>query len=234
LTKEKTLLFLCCIAVAELASAQIAKQPPSIQIIVARMTQARSASSSRIRAYTVTRDYRLFGKEGNTVKSRVIADVTFIPPGQKNFVIRQSSGAGMGEKIVRRMLTSEVALADDDSTDISPANYQFSFLGESSWNGRRCYLLGLMPRRKDTHLIVGKAWIDAQTYLLHRAEGEPPQKPSWWVRNVHFALSYGNISGMWIPTGIEATAQVRLLGECRLVSHNVGINTDQVAANARR
>jgi hypothetical protein len=174
------------------------------------------------------------GKEGNAAKSRVIADVSYVPPGQKDFVIRQTSGLGLGEKIVRKMLTSEVELAGNDTTDILPDNYTFSFLGQAILNGRRCYLLGLQPRRNDTHLMVGKAWVDAQTYLLHRAEGEPAKKPSWWVRDLHFVLSYGNISGMWLPTGIEATADVRVIGQCKLVSHNVGINTEQVAANRQR
>jgi len=98
-------------------------------------------------------------------------------------------------------------------------------------NGRLCYLLELHPRRPDTHLIVGKAWVDAQTYLLRRTEGEPAKKPSWWVRGLHFALSYGNVGGMWLPTELEATADVRFIGECRVVSQNVGINVGQFADN---
>ena len=231
MTKDTALLFLCVIVLAEAASAQTTSPAPTMELIVLRMAQARSANEKRFRPYTVTREYMLFGRGSQNAKSQIIADVSFIPPGQKSFSIRQSWGAGMGEKVVRRMLTSESELANKDTSDVSSANYEFRLLGQESYDGRRCYVLQLLPRRKDTNLMVGKAWVDAQTYLVHRVEGEPAQKPSWWVRNLHFALSYGNIRGMWLPTGVEATAEVRIIGECRLVSHNVGISTGQSAAN---
>lgn len=232
MTRQNTLLFLCFLAAAEIVSAQPNGPVPSIQQIVTRMAQARSSNHAQFRPYTVTRDYRLFGKDQRNAKSQVIADVSFVPPGRKNFAIRQAYGAGMGEKVVRRMLTSEVEISSDKKTEISPDNYEIRFIRQESFRGRRCYLLELHPRREDTHLMVGKVWVDAETYLIQRAEGEPAKKPSWWVRDLHFALSYGNISGMWLPVTIEATAIVRIIGKCTLVSRNVGFNVGQFAANS--
>lgn len=230
LTKEKTLL-LCVVALAEIASAQTNVPAPTIQTIVARMAKARLVNRASFRPYTVTRDYRLFGKDGQNEKSQVIVDVSFVPPGQKNFAVMQARGTAIGEKIVRRMLASEVEIANDNSTDISPDNYNFGFVKQEFLFGRLCYLLELVPRRKDAHLMLGKAWVDAKTYLLHRAEGEPAKKPSWWVRDLHFVLTYGSVSGMWLPTALEATADVRIFGQCKLTSQNLGINVRQFAAN---
>jgi hypothetical protein len=214
--------------------AQTNSPVPSIEVIAVRMAKARSANQARFRAYTVTRDYRLFRKNIQDAQSQVIADVSFTPPYTKTFAIRQKWGAGMGERIVRHILANEVEVANADNSEISSQNYEFRFIRLESINGRLCYLLELHPRRSDAHLLVGKAWVDAQTYLLHRMEGEPAKKPSWWIRRLHFALLYGNVGGMWLPTGLEATADVRLIGECRVVSQNVGINVGQFAENADR
>jgi hypothetical protein len=194
---------------------------PSLDFIIAKMEQAKKKNQAGFRAFTVTRDYALFGKEEKSVKSQVIADVSFTPPGSKSFSIRQSRGSGMGESIVKRMLTGEAELANSDKSDISSENYSFRLIGQSQFNGRPCYLIELCPKRKDKSLLSGKAWIDAQTYLVHHAEGEPMKKPSWWVRNIHISLSYGNVNGMWLQTGLVATAQVRIMGPCKVVARDV-------------
>ena len=75
------------------------------------MAEARYMNNARFRPYTVTRDYKLFGKERQTTKARIIADVSFVPPTSKNYAIQQVNGTGFGEKVVRRMLASEVEIA---------------------------------------------------------------------------------------------------------------------------
>ncbi len=77
---------------------------PSVETILTRMAQARTENRTRLRPYQVTRDYRLFGREKQTTKSEVIADVTFVPPDVKQFAIRQARGMALGESIVRQML----------------------------------------------------------------------------------------------------------------------------------
>ena len=34
---------------------------------------------------------------------------------------------------------------------------------------------------------------DANTYLLHRVEGEPAKPPSWWLREVRIVLLYSDV-----------------------------------------
>lgn len=215
------LLLICFVAVVEVASARTNNSAPPVETIVAHMAQARAENQASFRAYTVTRDYSLFGRRDPSAKSRVIAEMKFTPPGTKDFVIRQTAGTGMGEKIVRGILAGEAELSNSERSEISPANYNFRLLGEEEVNGRRCYVLELSPKRREKNLISGKAWVDSETYLLHRAEGAPAQKPSFWVRDIHIVLSYGNVEGMWLQTGMEATASVRLVGDCKMVAHDV-------------
>jgi hypothetical protein len=218
---------------AACSSAQTASTIPSIEAIVAGMALARAENQAHFRAYIVTRDYELFGKERANYKSHVIAEISFVPPATKKYTIQQSVGTSFGETIVRRMLTSEVEIAlDYTSTDFSPDNYDFRFIIEGNAGGRRCYVLELLPKRKEKNLLQGKIWVDAGTYLPQRIEGEPLKTPSWWLRRLHIELGYSEVGGMWLQTALEATATVRILGPHTMVSRDVKYQlNDQVAAD---
>jgi len=226
-------LLLYLAAAVACASAQTDSTIPNVETILARMAQAQAENRARFRPYVVTRNYKLFGKEKHKTKSQVIADVTFVPPDFKKYAIQQTNGTGLGEKIVRRMLEGEVEVAKDhSSTDISPDNYDFRLIGEEEVSGQRCYVLELLPRRKDKNLLRGNIWVDANTYLLQRAEGEPAKNPSWWLRDVRIALLYGDIGGMWLRTASEATANVRILGQSTMVLRDVKYKISELVAGS--
>jgi len=225
------MLFLSLVAVVSRASAQTGSPVPALEAIIARMAQARVENRARFRHYVVTRDYKLFGKERQNTKSQVTAEVTFVPPDSKKYAIQQSNGTRLGERIVRRMLESEAEIAKDySSNDISPVNYDLRFIREENVGGQRCYVLELLPKRKDKNLVRGNIWVDARTYLLHRTEGQPAKRPSWWLRDVHLVFLYGDVEGMWLQTVSEATATVRILGQHTIVSQDVKYNVDELVA----
>jgi len=196
------------------------------------MTQARAENRSRLRPYVVTRDYQLFGRERQKARSQVIADLSFFPPDFKKYVILKTSSGGVGERVVRRALEAETEVSKNSrSTDLSPDNYDFRLLGEDNANGRRCYVLELIPRRREANLLRGDIWVDATTYLIHRAEGEPAKNASWWLRDVRILLLYGDVGGMWLQTSSEASAHVRIAGTYTIVSRDIKyrIGEDAVA-----
>ena len=198
-----------------------------------RMAQARAENRASLRPYTVTRVYRLFGKERLASKAEVMADVTFIPPDVRRYTIQQANGTILGEKIVREMLEHEKEVVKNySSTDISPANYDFHFIGEEEFGGQLCYALELSPRRKDKNLLRGKIWVDTTTYLIHRVEGQPARVPSWWLREVRIALVYGYVGGMWLQTASECTANVRLLGQHTIFSRDLDYKIGELATDA--
>jgi hypothetical protein len=151
---------------------------PTLETIVVRMSQAAIQNHTHRRPYTVTREYQLFGQKRDKTRSRVTADVTFRPPGLKRYRIQGTEGSIIGEGIVRSVLEREATLAKDGgSSDISRDNYNFRFLREEVANGRLCYVLQLLPTRpKDKNLLRGTIWVDADTYLIRRTEGEPQKK----------------------------------------------------------
>jgi uncharacterized membrane protein YeaQ/YmgE (transglycosylase-associated protein family) len=220
-------------AVVEAAPAQTGSTVPNVEAIVARMAQARAENRARSRPYTVTREYKLYGKERQAAKSQVVADVTFVPPDSKKYTIQQINGSGLGKMIIGRMLKREAEFTKDyGTTDISPDNYDFRFIREEEVSGQRCYVLEMLPRRKDKNLLRGNIWVDANTYLLRRTEGQPAKTPSWWVQDVRIALRYGDVGGMWLQTASEATARVRILGPCTMVSRDVKYKISEVVVVA--
>jgi hypothetical protein len=214
-------------------SAQTGSSVPTAEAITARMAQARAENRARLRPYIVTRNYKLFGKEGSKAKSEVIADVAFVPPNSKKYTIQETNGSGLGQMIVRRMLANEAEVTKDYvSTDLSTDNYDFRFIREEDVSGQRCYVLELLPRRKEKHLLHGDIWVDADTYLLRRFEGETAKTPSWWVRDVSVTFVYGEVGGMWLQIASEAVANVRILGRSTMVSRDVKYKITELVADA--
>lgn len=194
--------------------AQVRTAVPSLEDIIVLMTQAQGDNRASLRPYTVTRAYSLFeGTHSEEVISLVTAEITVGPPESKKYTVQSAEGSGLGEKLVRRMLDGEMALAKDyGSTSITPTNYDFLFAREDVLNGHSCYVLTMLPKRRSKNLLLGKVWVDSSTYLFRRIEGEPAKSPSWWLRDVRIVLLYGNASGMWLQTSSEASANTRMLG----------------------
>jgi len=215
-------LLLCATALVASAWPQTGTTVPTVETIIARMAQARIENQSRFRPYVVTRGYTLFGQERQKSKSAVMADVTFVPPDRKQYAIQESSGSGLGEMLVRRMLAGEADITKNSgSTDFSMQNYDFRFVRQEDVEGELCYMLELLPKRKDRNLVRGNIWVDVKTYLLRRTEGQPAKSPSWWLRDVRMSFSYGEVSGMWLQTSSEATATVRILGQHTMVMRDM-------------
>ena len=217
----RLLLFSVAALVAS-SSAQTGTTVPTVEAIIARMAEARIDNQSRFRPYVVTRGYTLFGQERQKSKSEVMAEVTFVPPDSKKYAIQESRGSGLGEILVRRMLAGEADIAKNStSTDFSPQNYDFRFIRQEEVEGQLCYMLELLPKRKDRNLVRGNVWVDVNTYLLRRTEGQPAKSASWWLRDVRMSFSYGEVSGMWLQTSSEATATVRILGQHTMVTRDM-------------
>jgi hypothetical protein len=211
------------------ASAQTASPVPT-ENIIARMAKAGEHNHAHFQPYVVTVDYKLFGKETAAPTSQVIAELTYVPPHLKSYAIRHANGTHMGETIVRRMLEGQMAFAKDSgSTDISHDNYDFRLIREEDMNGHHCYVLELLPRRKAKNLLHGNIWVDANTYLLQRVEGEPAKSSSWWLKDVRIVLLFGYVGEMWMQTSSESTADVRIVGQYRMISQDVSYKIDQLS-----
>ena len=225
---------LCSIAMAQ-QSAPSASM--SLDAIVQSIQKAQAAARPQS-AYLIVREYRLFGTKDSKADSEVVAEVSFRPPASKGYRIQRSSGSNRGQQLVRNILDHEVQAASKSSKSsiaISSDNYIFNYLGEATLDGQPCYVLGLKPKRKEKDLIAGQAWIDKQSFLVRQIEGDVEKTPSWWLRKVHVKLVFGDLDGLWVQTGMEANADVRIVGAHTLMSRILDYRrADEVAATPVR
>jgi hypothetical protein len=219
---------------SSLAAQQAAKPVvPSLDTILSGMQNARSTFRPTV-SYVVIREYRLSGANNSKSDSDVIAQLNFTPPSSKDYKIQESSGSRRGQQVVRRILDHEVkATTEDDKTALNRNNYDFAYIGEVILDDRPCYLLQLKPKRNDNGLISGEVWLDKSSFATRQMEGDLVRTPSWWLRKVHIKLTFGDIQGNWLQTGMEAVADVRIAGSHTLTSRILDYRATDVVAFAR-
>jgi hypothetical protein len=205
-----------------------------IECIVQRLERTQLQKTGQ--AYVVTREYRLMDTRSSRVSSQVVAQVQYLPPGQKAYVIQTRTGSGRGEQVVKRILDheSEMSRRSSQPAALNEENYNFTYAGIDLLEGNQCYVLGLQPKRRENELIVGQAWVDKNTFQVRRIEGDMAKTPSWMLKKVHVRLDFADISGTWLQTGMEAVADVRFVGSQTLQSRTLEYRVaNEVAAQNR-
>ena len=205
--------------VVMLGSIGIAEQnrpitPMSLDDIV-RSIEAAQAATHPQASYQVIREYRLFGARDSRADSEVVAEVDFRPPASKAYRIQRSEGSNRGPQLVRHILDHEVEATAGDhkaSRAITRDNYNFTYIGEAVLDGAPCFVLGLKPKRTDKDLLSGNVWIDQHSFRVRQIEGDVEKTPSWWLKRLRIKLTFADVEGIWMQTGMEATADVRIVG----------------------
>jgi hypothetical protein len=208
-----------------------AQQAPDLDQIVSRMEDAR-IRSKQTEPFLLTREYRLFRGDEPKPQSEVKAEINVVPPHERDYKIVASKGSDRGEKVVRKILDHE-SQAEKSSvppTALVKDNYDFGFEGEQSFQGARCYVLSLHPKRKDPSLIEGRAWVDSGTFLVRKVEGAMSKSPSWWVKDVMVTVLFGDISGVWTQTATSAVANVRIVGKYTVSGRATNLQTATASA----
>ena len=221
----------CCLAVGQ-QSAGPGALP--VSAIVQGMEKAQSEIRVQV-PYQVIREYTLFGAKSSSANTKVVAQVDFKPPTSKDYSIQKWSGSSRGKQIVQRVLDHEVEASQGNQarTALTRDNYDFTLAGQALLDGRSCYVLDLKPKRKEKDLISGTAWVDQRSFSILRIEGETAKSPSWWLKSVRVKLSFGDLSGTWLQTNMEAVADVRVLGSHTLTSRILDYRGTDMSASAR-
>jgi hypothetical protein len=204
---------------------------PAVQLMVVVQSMEEAQSDIQLPRH-VTREYWLGSPARLSSDSGLVAHVDFTPPGA--YAIERRSGSSRAEQVVRQLLQHEIETAmsiqRSKATAITTENYDFSFLGKEVLNGHPCYLLQISPKRKQSELISGRAWIDQHSFLIRRIEGDLAKSPSWWVKQVHLDLEFTSSQNTWLQISMEAVAQVRCLGEQKLTSRVLDYDTAPLSA----
>ena len=208
-------------------------QAPSTSDIVARMQQAQHEVVPQ--AYQSVRRYEVFRRDGQHPHTEIVAQVDYVPPGQKSYEIKSSTG-GMGERAIRHALDHEVDLTrEPEKVEFNERNYDFALVGsdDCEWIQRPCYLLQATPKRSDQDLLKSKIWVDAETFRIMRVQGSPSKSPSFWIKDLDLTIDFGEIGGVWTRTVTRAEAQVRFSGAYTVLAHTVSMQPDNVVAAKR-
>lgn len=206
-----------CLSPAAPAAASSAYTPaPELDQILDQMTKADRATTPKLKEYTSIRTYRL---ENTRVGKRADMKVRmhFRYPGHKDFeVLEEHGSAFIRNKVLRRMLASEIEASGDnirDETQITPRNYSFRLAGTEDLDGRKSYILEATPKTKNTYLFRGRIWVDAEDYAIAKVEGSPAQNPSFWIRRTNFVHRYAKFGPFWLAVSNHSEADVLVFGK---------------------
>jgi outer membrane lipoprotein-sorting protein len=222
------------IAVAQARSRENTATLSNFASVIQRMELEQRNAKPQV-PYRVIRRYQLSESNSSHISSNVVAEVEYDPPDRETYVIQDRRGSNRGEQVVRRILDHESAMVAADpasrsATLLTRDNYTFTNLGESTLDGAAFYVLGLAPKRKEKELIAGRAWVDKRTFLIRRIEGEMAKSPSWLLKKVYVRLDFSEVSGLWLQTALEATADVRFAGRQTLQAQTLDCRRPAVVA----
>jgi MoaA/NifB/PqqE/SkfB family radical SAM enzyme len=187
--------------------------PSDPQEIVSRMEQCNEQRSQQLRGYRGQRRYSADNPRLRR-KAWVLVEANFDAADGKQFRILERGGSGAVERrvFVPMLETEQVSSrpAGREATEISRRNYAFTFLGYDEAAG--AYVFAVEPLSRNKNLLRGKVWVNAAEFAIQRIEGEPAQRPSFWVRRTHFIHEYARFGGFWLPVSNRTEVHLLLFG----------------------
>ena len=185
--------------------------------VVARMEKANAERQAALQAYWSRRHY--VAKNGLLRReARIVVETHFAAPDEKDFRVVERSGSRTVEnRVFTPLMENERANARAparEGVEICRRNYLFSFAEYDS--KAQAYVFNVEPRTPNKFLFRGKIWVTAGDYAIQRLEGEPAQRPSFWVRNTHFVHEYAKFGDFWFPVSNRTEVQLRLFGRSTL------------------
>src|ERR1044071_609275 len=140
-------------------------QPPDLPTllsaneIIRKVATANAVRTARLQSYRSTRIYEVEYKGlGSERHARMVVGASFAD-GRKSFhVISEEGSKLLLNRVIRKALESEEEAATDEMrarSGLTEANYTFEFLKSEVNDGRPCFVLRVLPKRKDKFLYDG-------------------------------------------------------------------------------
>ncbi len=208
---------------------------PSGDDILAKVEAEINRCHLELTEYSGSRQYRL---QNGRLGQRAVAAVLMShrPIEGDKFTVVTRSGSGQLNGIIDKLLSSEAAASlppENARHQINSANYRVHLLGSETAEGRTCYVLALSPRFKVPYLVVGKAWVDAESYAVVKMEGQYAASMSVLVGAPRIAEEYVEVHGFWLPGHVRSVTSSILLGPTELDIEFSNYQLDQDAAPRR-
>jgi hypothetical protein len=192
-----------------------ATDAPNADTIVSKLVEADRARAGSLPGYTGTRTYFVENTRFNT-RAKMKVNVSVDAGGVKRFRVIEASGPGAVRKMVfQRMLDTESKAslkAARDATQVTPANYSFTYVNTETNEGRSSYVLDAEPKTDNPLLFRGRIWIDASDFAIVRIEGSPAKNPSFWIKKTKFVHTYTKVGDYWLGSSNQSETDVRMFG----------------------
>ena len=191
---------------------------PSGDEILARIETESNRRHVLLTDYSGSRQYTLqnlrFGKQ-----AAVAVLMNYRQFEGERYTVLTRSGSDRLNGIIDKVLASEAGASlppENALHQISSANYRVRLLGTEAAVGRSCYVLELAPRIKSRFLIVGKAWVDVDSYAVVRIEGQFAASISILVGAPRISEEFVEVHGFWLPGHVRSVTSSFLLGPTEL------------------
>jgi hypothetical protein len=191
---------------------------PSSDEIIARVETENGRRHTLLKEYSSALQYTLqnprFGKQaavGVLMRYRQVEG--------ERYTVLTRSGSGSLNSVIDKVLASETGASvppESAHHQINGANYRVRFLGTEPAAERTCYVLELTPRMKSRFLIIGKAWVDAESYGLVRLEGQFAASTSLLIGAPTISEQFIKVHGFWLPAHVRSVSSSLLLGSSEM------------------
>jgi outer membrane lipoprotein-sorting protein len=205
--------------------------------ILADLVKHNEVRNEALHKYSAVRTYAVTDLRGK-VHAKEIVRMDYVAPDKKTFVTIAEEGSGLVRRLVlNRLMESEASAAtgeDHRDSSITPANYSFRLLGQEDLGRYHCFVLEVLPKRRDKFLFEGKIWIDSQDFAVVKIAGHPAKNLSFWISRADFIRQYEKIDGFWLPAKDETFVDVKFYGQKILrIEHRIdSVNGVTNAASA--
>jgi hypothetical protein len=198
---------------------------------VQEVDRAQAAREEKLTAYRVVESYTLRNTRFSE-PAEMVVNVSYTKGHGKTYqVISRRGPSFLQTSVLDRVLKEEEEMSRGEmrsSALVTSTNYVMKPLGEVILDGRTCETLELTPRKKSTHLLLGKAWVDMRTHNLIRVEGKPTASLSFWAGAPYVIRDYIEIGGFAFARRSHATSHNFLLGHSDLMIEYSGYHVDHL------
>jgi hypothetical protein len=184
--------------------------------IVSKLLVENERRKESLQHYTVVRTYEIRTKEGR-LDAQAVVRMEYRAPDVKTFEKTSEKGSAIVRHLVfDGLMNSETETSSGKQhhdSALTPANYVFHLAREEDLGPHHCFVLDVVPKRKDKYLFEGTIWIESREFAVAKIDGHPAKKPSFWVKHVDFVRQFQNVDGFWLPLRDETQVDVKLYGK---------------------
>lgn len=195
-----------------------AQLPPEAEVI-----RLRDASEMRrdanLKGYSVTEQYSVRSSRFNISAEMTVAVVFRKDHGKTRRVISRTGSGMLQSRVFDRLLREEDEMGRGEArlqSLVTSMNYGMKLSGQEMCSGVKCYVLELNPRRSSTHLLKGRAWVDAEDGSLIRLEGRPGASPSFLTGRPFIVREFEKVGEFRLAKSSNAVSDSFLFGRTEL------------------